>query len=105
MDIVRVQDAGLGGADDPSVLEWAARENRVLLTYDAATASRYAYDRVTAGLSMPGVFKIPASLALAPAIEELLLRSRRASNGEWECGSATSRSADDTELAASFRRD
>jgi Domain of unknown function (DUF5615) len=24
LDVVRIQDAGLSGADDPSVLEWAA---------------------------------------------------------------------------------
>ncbi len=29
LDIVRVQDAGLSGADDPTVLEWAAREGQV----------------------------------------------------------------------------
>ncbi len=34
LDIVRIQDVGLSGADDPTVLEWAARENRVLLTHD-----------------------------------------------------------------------
>ena len=34
MDIVRVQDVGLSGALDPRVLEWAAREGRVLLTHD-----------------------------------------------------------------------
>jgi hypothetical protein len=28
IDIVRVQDAGMSGADDPAVLEWAAREGR-----------------------------------------------------------------------------
>jgi hypothetical protein len=32
VDIVRVQDIGLSGADDPTVLEWAADEGRVLLT-------------------------------------------------------------------------
>ena len=32
IDIVRVQDAGLSGADDPAVLAWAAREGRVLIT-------------------------------------------------------------------------
>ena len=31
LDIVRVQEAGLSGAVDPDVLEWAAREGRVLL--------------------------------------------------------------------------
>jgi predicted nuclease of predicted toxin-antitoxin system len=30
LDIVRVQDAGLEGADDPTVLDWAAREGQVV---------------------------------------------------------------------------
>ena len=58
LDIVRIQDAGLIGADDPTVLEWAARENRVLLTHDVATITRYAYERLDAGHAMPGVFEI-----------------------------------------------
>ena len=29
VDIVRVQDVGLAGAEDPDVLEWAAREGQV----------------------------------------------------------------------------
>ncbi len=37
LDIIRVQDVGLRGADDPTVLEWAAQEGRVLLTHDVAT--------------------------------------------------------------------
>ena len=84
LDIVRVQDAGLRGADDPTVLEWAAAENRVLLTHDVGTMSRYAYDRVEAGLPMPGVFEIPASLPLAVGIEELILIADVSLEGEWE---------------------
>ena len=34
LDIVRIQEVGLSGVDDPAVLEWAASENRVLLTHD-----------------------------------------------------------------------
>jgi len=30
LDIVRVQDVGLSGADDPRVLAWAAQTERVL---------------------------------------------------------------------------
>jgi hypothetical protein len=30
LDIVRVQDAGLSGADDAAVLEWAAQEGTIL---------------------------------------------------------------------------
>ena len=37
MDIVRVQDVGLSGADDPTVLAWAAESGRVLLTHDVST--------------------------------------------------------------------
>lgn len=46
VDIVRVQDVGLSGADDARVLEWAAQEGRVLLTHDVSTMTRYAYERV-----------------------------------------------------------
>ena len=84
LDIVRVQDAGLRGADDPTVLAWAAEEKRILLTHDVATMSRYAYDRVEAGLPMPGVFEIPTSLPLALGIEELVLIAEVSLDGEWE---------------------
>lgn len=42
-DIARVQDAGLTEADDPTVLEWASSEGRVLLTHDANTLTAFAY--------------------------------------------------------------
>ena len=57
IDIIRVQDAQLKGADDPTVLAWAAEQNRVLLTHDAKTMTKYAYERVTAGLPMPEYLK------------------------------------------------
>ena len=40
LDIVRIQDAGLSGADDPTVLAWTAREQRILLTHDVTTITR-----------------------------------------------------------------
>jgi predicted nuclease of predicted toxin-antitoxin system len=49
LDLVRAQDVGLGGADDPSVLAWAARDGRVLLTYDVRTITRFAWERVARG--------------------------------------------------------
>lgn len=36
-DVTRVQEAALSGSPDESVLAWAAREGRVLITHDAAT--------------------------------------------------------------------
>ena len=46
LDLIRVQDAGLREADDPAILEWAARERRVVLTHDANTMPAFAYDRI-----------------------------------------------------------
>jgi predicted nuclease of predicted toxin-antitoxin system len=48
IDVVRLQDVGLSGSDDPTVLEMAAETGRVLLTHDASTMTRHAYDRVRA---------------------------------------------------------
>lgn len=40
LDIMRVQDVGLSGADDASILDWAADEGRVLLTHDVSCIDR-----------------------------------------------------------------
>lgn len=84
IDIVRVQDAGLMTADDPTVLEWAAQANRVLLTHDVATITHYAYDRVRAGQSMPGVFEVSRTIPLAQAIDDIILIAACSLEGEWE---------------------
>src|SRR5437660_7645998 len=73
IDVVSVQDASLSGADDPTILEWAANAGRVLLTHDVSTMTRFAYDRVREGKPMPGVFEIGRSVGIGTAIEEVLL--------------------------------
>ena len=84
LDIVRIQDVGLSGADDPTVLEWAAREGRVLLTHDVTTMTRYAYERVRAGQPMPGVFEVSRAVPIGLAIEDILLLAECSLEGEWE---------------------
>jgi hypothetical protein len=73
VDVLRVQDAGLIGAEDPVVLAWAAEDGRILLTHDAATIPAYAYERVGGGVAMPGVIEVPFQMPIGEAIEELLL--------------------------------
>lgn len=73
LDILRVQDAGLAGQDDPSVLAWAAAEGRVLLTHDVATVPKFAYERIVAGQPMPGVIVVNYSLPIGEAAEEIRL--------------------------------
>jgi len=84
VDIVCVQDVGLSGADDPSVLDWAARENRILLTHDVSTITHYAFERVQGGKSMPGVFEVSRTVSIGIAIEDILLLAECSHEGEWE---------------------
>jgi hypothetical protein len=84
LDIVRVQDAGLSGADDPTILQWAAEQGRILLTHDVSTITRYAYERVQAGKPMPGVFEVGRNISPGSAIDDLLLLATCSREGEWE---------------------
>ena len=84
VNIVRVQDAGLSGAEDTAVLEWAAGEGRMLLTHDVTTMTHYAYERVRAGKAMPGVFEVGRTVPIGRAIEDILLLAEYSLDGEWE---------------------
>lgn len=84
LDIVRVQDVGLSSTDDPEILEWAANEDRVLLTHDVATITKYAYERVEAGKYMPGVIEVSRKVSLGTAIEEILYVADVCDHGELD---------------------
>jgi predicted nuclease of predicted toxin-antitoxin system len=84
LDLMRVQDVGLLGADDPPILEWAAANNRVLLTHDRATMPAFAYDRVRVGEPMRGVFVVDDRAAIGQTIDEILLFALCSKEGEWE---------------------
>lgn len=84
LDLVRVQDVGLLGADDPTVLDWSAEHRRVLLTHDAATIPDFALARVARGDSMPGVFVVTAALAIGEVIEDLALIAEASLDDEWD---------------------
>ena len=84
IDIVRVQDVDLSGADDPAVLAWAAQEGRIVLTHDVATMTTFAYQRIQAGLSMPGLFEVSRRVPVGLAIEEIILVAECSLEGEWE---------------------
>jgi len=75
---------GLSGAGDEAVLEWAAREGRILLTHDVSTLTRYAYDRVKASLPMPGVLEVSRAVPVSTAIEDILLLAELSLPREWE---------------------
>lgn len=84
IDILRVQDVGLLGADDIAILEWAAIENRVLLTHDVRTITVFAHQRVKNGLPMPGVFEVSKEVSVGSAIRDILLIAEFSIENEWE---------------------
>lgn len=43
IDVIRVQDVGLRTKDDPTILEWAANEGRILLTHATEWQNWVAY--------------------------------------------------------------
>src|SRR5574341_793925 len=84
LDIVRVHEAGLSGVPDPGVLEWAASESRLVLTHDASTMTKYAYDRVTNNQPMPGIIEAGQDIPIGRVIDDVLLLVNCSFEGEWE---------------------
>lgn len=84
LDILRVQDAGLAGKSDEEVLAWAASEGRILITHDVTTMKQAAYDRIAAGLPMPGVFEVSQDVSIGTALDEILLLVLCSDKEEWQ---------------------
>lgn len=84
LDLVRVQDVGLKGAADPTVLEWDASEGRILLTHDRQTIPGFAHARVRAAEPMPGVFIIDDKVPTRAAIDAILLADGASQPADWQ---------------------
>jgi hypothetical protein len=73
LDIIRVEDVGLDHTPDPVILEWAAKENRVLISGDLNTMVGFAWSRVQAGLPMPGILALLENVGIGRVIDDILL--------------------------------
>ena len=56
----------------------------MVLTHDVATMTNFAYERMQAGLAMPGLFEVSRRVSVGLAIEEILLIAECSLEGEWE---------------------
>ncbi len=83
IDLVRIQDIGLRGLDDESILVWAAENDRIVLTHDRATMPYFAYARVATAKPMAGVFVLDGRAHLRGMIKELLLLLACSEHAEW----------------------
>jgi predicted nuclease of predicted toxin-antitoxin system len=84
LDLLRVQDVDLREADDPTILAWAASQERIVLTHDRATMPDFAYERLVRGESMAGLFVVNDRMPIRQAIDELLLLVDFTEQAEWK---------------------
>jgi predicted nuclease of predicted toxin-antitoxin system len=73
VDLLRVQDVGLSNTPDRDILQWAASEERIVVSVDKKTLPVDAWNRVALGLPMPGVAILRTVLSIGQAIRELEL--------------------------------
>lgn len=71
LDIFSVRDVGLARRPDPLLLDWAAKENRTMLTHDFDTMINYAKQLLIRGEPMAGAVFVPERLPIGRAIEDL----------------------------------
>ena len=72
LDLVRVQDALPEGTADPAVLDWAASEDRALITNDRRTMVGFAYDRIAERKPAAALIAITRKQAIGLAIDDIL---------------------------------
>ncbi|MGG6266976.1 DUF5615 family PIN-like protein [Leptolyngbya sp. AN03gr2] len=84
LDLLRVQDVGLQELDDPTILEWAANNGRIVITHDRATMPDFAYDRISQDKQLAGLFIINDRMPIRQAIDELLLLIDATEQDEWK---------------------
>ncbi len=66
---------GLRTKEDPEILEWAAREGRIVISRDKSTMPDFAAERIRHGKMMPGLLVLPRDWRryIRQIIEDLLL--------------------------------
>lgn len=84
LDLLRVQDLPIAGADDRAVLEWGSNEGRVLLTHDRRTIPYYALERLIEGRLIAGVIVVGDELPLGAIIEDLIVVVTCSTEQEWQ---------------------
>lgn len=60
-------------ASDAQVLDWAAANDRVVVTHDVNSLVDVAFERVRVGAAMNGVIAAPDKLGIGQAISDLAL--------------------------------
>src|ERR1700736_4388711 len=70
-------------ADDPTVLLWAEREDRVLVTRDKSTMPMHLTEHLQQGHHCPGIFMLRPARGIHEVLEFLVLAAYVSRAEEW----------------------
>jgi hypothetical protein len=79
----RVQDIEIVGADDSTVLAYAAEHGYILLSHDTNTIPGHFYTRLNANLPVPGVFLVHKPTPVGNVVDALELIILASETAEW----------------------
>ncbi len=83
-DVITVQEAGLAGADDATILTYAAEQGLVVVSHDARTMIAHAIAKLAVNPPMVGLIVIPQAYPIGHAIEDLLFIAEVSTGEEWQ---------------------
>jgi hypothetical protein len=86
LDVVRVGDLPdlPLGSDDPTILLWAEREQRILVTFDPDTMPAHLANHLSAGHHSPGVFMLRPHSSLPQVVSFLVDAAYASELSEWQ---------------------
>ena len=84
LEFLRARDLGLNERPDAEVLAHAEQEGLLIVSHDVNTMPAAAYARLSTSQSFPGLFMVPQSSPIRPAIESLLLIWSASELEEWK---------------------
>ena len=84
IEFLRVRDAGLQTRPDPEILDYAHREQLILVSHDVNTMTVAAAHRLDNSLGLAGLLLVPQSELVGSVIESLLLIWSSTAAEDWE---------------------
>jgi hypothetical protein len=79
----RLRDLGLDRLPDPEVLQFAARENWIVVSHDVNSMTSAAFGLLAAGEAMHGLLLVHQGDPIAPILDSLILIWSASEAEEW----------------------
>jgi hypothetical protein len=83
IEFKRLRDLRLAALPDDAVLDYAARENWIVVSHDVNTMTDVAFNRLSSQMTMNGLFLVHQRTPLGPVIEDLVLIWADSEAEEW----------------------